>query len=150
MIFFNANYLHNTIKWYTFAVSNQSIEGKVMTKKAFYQANHSKTLVLCLIVTSGCWFACSLVCAKRGASGSSPGMTAIEEEFFDRLLQSNIFRVPHWTPKLHKHGQGSLRVDGGGGRRGWMFPGGATIITQREGTVAKSNVELPDREQRSR
>lgn len=25
-----------------------------------------------------------------------------------------------------------------------MFPGAATIITQREGTAVKSNVELPD------
>lgn len=32
----------------------KSIEGKIMTKKAIYQANHSKTLVLGLIVTSGC------------------------------------------------------------------------------------------------
>ena len=32
----------------------KSIEGKVMTKTAFYQRNYSKTLVLGLIVTSGC------------------------------------------------------------------------------------------------
>jgi hypothetical protein len=48
------NIWNNCAKCYTFAVSNQSIEGKVMTKKAFYQRNLSKTLVLGLIVTSGC------------------------------------------------------------------------------------------------
>lgn len=45
---------NNCAKCYTFAVSNQSIEGKVMTKTAIFQANLSKTLVLGLIVTSGC------------------------------------------------------------------------------------------------
>jgi hypothetical protein len=51
---FSKKIWNNCAKCYTFAVSNQSIEGKVMTKTAIFQANLSKTLVLGLIVTSGC------------------------------------------------------------------------------------------------